>query len=76
MRNSRCKTCYGYGLWDDGFPLCYSEALQDIESEACPECGADNIYCTYEAGDSAEEIKTQHSLSLKDLPIAQDVYSN
>ena len=39
---SDCKTCYGYGMWDDdsGQPMGPLDGIDGLPTRACPECGA------------------------------------
>lgn len=42
QKKSKCKTCYGYGLWGIGrsCPIGEMDASDGMPTKKCPECGA------------------------------------
>ena len=42
MKKTKCKTCYGYGMWawGDASPMGPIDASEGTPTISCPECGA------------------------------------
>lgn len=49
---TRCSTCYGYGLWaiGDNTPMGRMDAIDGMPSSPCPECGAGGPRLSEECG--------------------------
>lgn len=62
-KKQKCKTCYGYGLWNDDSnqPMGPIDASDGFTTKACPECGKNAN------GKEIQEVKSSLNKFVKEL---------